>query len=195
MSPPPPTNTTGWVTPPMATLATTGAEVTPWRMLFWEPPHPLLRPRYVCHTTCPVVYVVEPTVHDEAHRANSPPFHEPTKTSVDPPTVATTGWEKIMLEQVSLVLGQIAPLVNATDQPVFGCKEAAFDGLIKVSLVNPLPDASCMYSGQSVPPGGGVGVVVGVGVAVTVGVGVGDVLVVKVAIAPVHATEELSVAA
>lgn len=89
------------------------------------------------------------------------------------------------------MLGQIAPLVNATGQPVFGRREAAFDGLINVSLVNPLRDASCTYSGQSAPPGGGVGV----GVAVTVGVGVGDVLVVKVAIAPVHTTEELSVAA
>jgi hypothetical protein len=61
----------------MATLATTAADVTPWTALLRGPPHPLVRPTYVLQTTCPAVYVVEPTVQDEAQRANSLPFHEP----------------------------------------------------------------------------------------------------------------------
>jgi hypothetical protein len=61
---------------------------------------------------------------------------------VVPPTVATIGCEKMKLEQVSVVLGQTAPLVNATGQPFCGFKALAFDGLISDSLVNPRPDAS-----------------------------------------------------
>ncbi len=101
--------------------------------------------------------------------------------------VATMGCPKIMLEQVSCGLGHTAVLVRATGQPARGESDDALVGLMSVSLVKPLPEASCTYWDQSFPEGGGeeLGDVVGVGVV--------DGVVLKTAIAPVHATDALRV--
>src|SRR6202022_1929024 len=86
-----------------------------------------------------------------AHSAYSLPFQEPMNTSWLPATVAITGWAAMTFEQRSAVLGQTAPLLNLTGQPVLAFRLPALDGLIRASSVKPEPAASCRYSVQSFP--------------------------------------------
>ncbi len=89
---------TGWTTPPTATFSKVAADVTPWMAELSRPPQPLLRPRYVLHTTWPDVYDLVPILQVAAQTAYSLPFHEPAYTSVLAPTVATVGCENTRFE-------------------------------------------------------------------------------------------------